>query len=409
MINQLQAAKGKLDSFFKNAFVELIDPENRATGRSVYISKDENKFYIKIINQRSKDFNSYYIYKQIVSLKNMGYINSMMSKITMNSRMLPIEGGQIHYHVWQSKVYITEIQVQKNYRLTPHGRDVPAGVYQIKKTDETIAWKPEGFENKTIKPQRVVNTKNLAINGHCDDISNAANYMPNFITYGYGEGALNQSYALFFNPSQGGVGAEWRAFKNSAGVGGGTQAAKKLASALILSAEKNINITVQGDGHSLFKQALKVVAQSNHSLEKMTVFYANATENLSLVEHWRKKTKMKLAQKAPLINNLNIRQSISSGNFVSQPLVASQANSSNNLSIATGAAMNAFALVGLGSIGGGLVGAAGWALGVAPLLLGQSKAMNKKVIESPQQALQEGAKHYKKLIWDPVHKMMVKS
>jgi len=27
MINQLQAAKGKLDSFFKNAFVELIDPE----------------------------------------------------------------------------------------------------------------------------------------------------------------------------------------------------------------------------------------------------------------------------------------------------------------------------------------------------------------------------------------------
>jgi len=339
----------------------------------------------------------------------MGYINSMMSKVTMNARMLPIEGGQIHYYVWQSKVYITEIQVQKNYKLTPKGYDFPAGIYQIKKTDKDIAWQTEGFERGSIKPKGVVNTKNLAINGHCDNISDAASYMPNFITYGYGEGALSQSYALFFNPNQGGVGAEWRAFKNSTGLGSGTQSAKKLASALILSAGKSINITVQGDGHSLFKQALKIAAQSNYSLEKMTVFYANATENLSQVDYWRKKTKMQLAQKAPLINKLNIRQSISSGNFISQPLVASRANSSNNLSIATGAAMNAFALVGLGSIGSGLVGAAGWTLGVVPLLLGQSKTMNKKVIESPQQALQEGAKHYKKLIWDPVHKMMVKS
>ena len=413
--NDLNTAKNNLNSYFSNNFVELEDPENRGAGRKIFISKAENAAYKKIINNRATDFNAYYIYKQIVSLKNMGYLNSLVSNISMSSRFLPIEGGEIHYSVWQSKIYISEIKIQLDYKTSSTG-NTSAGVYHVsRESASSERWK------SSLEEQSSINETNLAINGKSNGITDAANYMPDFIKFGFQKSSLKNSYSLFYYPTQGCVKNGWRTFKDSSGIGGGTQAAKKLASVLALSNDKNLNITVHGSGNSLFKQALKIVASENKSLDKMTVFYANSTETLTHVDHWRKKTKMNLAETPPLVSKLNIRQNLTSGNFIAQPIVSRAIKSSDSLGtkikktagIGIDIAKNVGGIVALGSVGAGVSGVVGWAIPVVSIMVSQGGKQNKEVMASETDHLVEGAAHYankaKKLVWDPVHKMMVKA
>ena len=66
------------------------------------------------------------------------------------------------------------------------------------------------------------------------------------------------------------------------------------------------------------------------------------------------------------------------------------------------------AVFGAHAIGQGLMGAAAWGFGVTPFLLGASRGLNKQVIDTNGKAVQEGLRSYKKLIWDPIHKMMAR-
>ncbi len=409
MFNNVQLAKGNLNAFLKNNFVELIDPLNRSSGRKIYIAKAEEKAYKDILKSRGKDFNHFYLYKQIVSLKNQGYVNSLVSKVCMNSCKLPLEGGEIIYGVWYNNIYINQIKVQADYRLSNNKVKVSAGVYQVRKVkrDKDFEWEVDGVRKGIVKQEGFVNTKNLAINGGCNGIMDAASYMPAFVRHGHGESALNNVYALFFNPGDNSVGSGWRSLKDSAGLNGGTQAAQKLATVLMRSTEKNLNITVQGSGHSLFKQALRIVSQSNHSLKDMTVFYANASENLNLLDGWRKKTGMKLAQKSPLNNSASVRQYLTSGNLVSQVAVAHRANAADAGEVAWNAVAGVLSTIGLGTLGSSIPsipGVAGWVMGAIPLVLSQSPELDKRVIIHPFQSAKQGGKQY----WDSLHKMLVK-
>jgi len=237
------------------------------------------------------------------------------------------------------------------------------------------------------------------------------NYMPALIKHGFGDGELKSSYSLFYNPSSGVLNSEWRSLKD--GVGFSTQAAKKLAEVLISAAdEKNkINLTVHENGHALLKSALRIVAKQNKSLENFTVYYANPTHNLQIVDKLREKTGMALAPKAPLINILSVSQYIMSGNILSDSVITGRADPNNRGVAIYNAIQTGVTLGGLSVISGEAFGITAALVSAAPFLLGQGRELNQKVIDSSGKSVQEGLRYYrekgKKYIWDPIHKMMV--
>lgn len=399
-----------IDKYFTNNFVEVTDPLNRSSGKQIFVTRERYRDFDEIMKSRNKNFNNLYIYKQLASLKGTGIFNSMFSRYTVLSRMLPIEGGQIIYCVWHSRIYITDIKIQLDYRFVQRSKDVPAGTYKIKKTNNVKdPWQPGKIDNVASQVDGV-NTKNLAINGHCADIGDAANYMPAFIQYGHGETALKDTYTLFFNPSQGFISGDWRSLRDSSGLGS-TQAAEKLASVLSTTARKSmdLNLTVHESGHALLKQALRIVSrESQIKLDRFTVFYANPTHNLELVDKWRSRTGMHLAKKPPLINAASAQQFLLSGNIISNSVVAFKTKNQDRLASLYNTLGAGVSVYGVHSIGQGLVGAAAWGFGVAPLLLGAHRGLNKQVIDTNGKAVQEGLRSYKKLLWDPIHKMMIR-
>lgn len=408
MTSAKSAKSGTID--FDKDFVEITDPLNRSCGKKIFVAQDKYKAFNAIMNSRNKSFNNLYIYKQLASLKGTGIFNSMFSRYNVLSRMLPIEGGQIIYCIWHGRVYITDIKIQLDYKFTQGSRNVPAGVYRVRKHDETNnPWRP-GSKREEAKLVNEVSTPHLAINGHCKDINDAANYMPVFIQYGFGDATLKRDYSLYFNPSQGFVSGDWRALRDSAGIGS-TQAAHKLAAVLSDTANKNkeINLTVHESGHALLKEALRIVNREGLvKLNNFTVFYANPTHNLELVDKWRARTGMKLAQKPPLINTVSAHQFLLNGNFISGPAVMFKTNADGRTASIFNTVAGGLAVPTLSSIGQGFIGAAAWGVGVLPFLLGNQRGLNKQVIDSNGRAVEEGFRSYKKLIWDPIHKMMVR-
>src|SRR5690554_791994 len=399
-----------IDQHFEKHFVEITDPLNRSSGRQIFVAKEKFKAFSDIMGSRNRSFNNLYIYKQLASLKGAGVLNGMFSRYTVLSRMLPIEGGQIIYGIWHGRIYITDIKIQLDYKYTKGARNIPAGVYRVKKLNDTEnPWRPNK-DDGTIKQVENISTKNFAINGHCEDINDAANFMPAFIQYGYGETTLKDAYTLFFNPSQGFIRGDWRAICDSAGIGS-TQAAKKLAAVLVTTAQTktDVNLTVHESGHALLKQALRIVNREPQvRLSQFTVFYANPTHNLELVDKWRAKTGMQLAKKPPLINAVSAHQFLLSGNAVSSAVVAFKAKSPDRVASLYNTLGAGLGIYGAHSIGQGLVGAAAWGFGVAPLLLGANRNLNKQVVDTNGRAVQEGLRSYKKLMWDPIHKMMTR-
>ncbi len=399
-----------VESYYRDHFVELPGPSG-GDGKKIFIDRKVVDNYAKLLSSISRNFNTLYFYKQIASLKNIGSLSGLVSKKTVLSRRLALEGGAIQYAIWHGRVYITQIEIQADYRYEKGKRNIPAGLYRVEKTSGERGWSCVN-DKGGIADKSIVNTKNLAINGACRDIEDAASYMPAFIQYGFGETALTNTYSLFFNPAQGLVRSGWRALRDSSGIGG-TQAAKKLADLLTLAGnkDKEIQLTVHEQGHALLKEALRRVCQDRRTLSNVTVFYANPTQNLELVDRLRARAGMRLATKAPLINSVSASQNLATGNFISGAVVAGRADRGNSVSHAYNGVAFAVGTVSLGGVASGLtpLGAAGWALGAAPFLLGMAGGMNKKVIINSGQAVQEGVKGVKKLVWDPVHKMMVRA
>lgn len=398
-----------IDQYFTSNFIEITDPLNRSSGKQVFVAKDKYKAFNDIMASRNKSFNNLYIYKQLASLKGSGVVNSMFSRFAALSRMLPIEGGQIIYCVWHGKVYITDIKIQLDYKYTKGAKNIPAGLYRVQKSlDSNKKWSPD-LKDGLVKQIDRVRTKHLAINGHCEDIADASRYMPAFIQYGH-DATLKDTYTLFFNPSQGFIRGDWCSLRDSSGIGG-TQAAKKLAAVLATTAQKNIdiNLTVHESGHALLKEALRIVSrEAQVKLDRFTVFYANPTHNLELVDKWRARSGMQLAKKPPLINMASAHQFLLSGNAVSSSVVTFKANSPDRVASLYNTLGASLAICGVAAIGQGLVGAAAWGFGVAPFLLGANRGLNKQVIDTNGKVFQEGVRGYKKLVWDPIHKMMVR-
>lgn len=399
----LSDLRGNIDQFFKTQFDELVDGLS-ANGRKLFLAKSNRKQFEELLKRKDKSFSERYFYNQLFSLKNVGYLSSQFSSISPITRRLKLEGGEIIYAVWNGNSYITQINV-----LPSEPGKHSAGVYTARAQDKLgKAWDINQDESQ----EDYIRPKNLAINGYAKNIRAAATYMPAFIKYGFGENALKDVYALFYNPCTGGLSSEWRSLQDSVGLN--TQTAKKLADVLILTAErqKEVNLTVHESGHVVLKSALRIAVERGQSLENFTVFYANPTHNLQAVDRLRGKTGMKLAAKAPLINTLSVKQYLLSGNVISDTVITSRADPNNKGVSIYNAIQTAFVVGGFGSISASLLGMAGAAVGAAPFLLGQSRSLNQKVIDSPGKAVQEGIRHYrekgKKLVWDPIHKMMVR-
>lgn len=402
----LSDLKGNIDQFFKTQFDELVDGLS-ANGRKLFLAKSNRKQFEELLKRKDKSFSERYFYNQLLSLKNVGYLSSQFSSISPITRRLKLEGGEIIYAVWNGNSYITQINALPS-EPGKHG----AGVYTARAQDKNgEKWRVDSAPDGEAQTD-YIRPKNLAINGCAEDIGEAATYMPAFIKYGFGENALKDVYALFYNPCTGGLSSEWRSLQDSVGLN--TQTAKKLADVLILTAErqKEVNLTVHESGHVVLKSALRIAVERGQSLENFTVFYANPTHNLQAVDRLRGKTGMKLAAKAPLVNTLSVKQYLLSGNVISDTVITSRADPNNKGVSIYNAIQTAFVVGGFGSISASLLGMAGAAVGAAPFLLGQSRSLNQKVIDSPGKAVQEGIRHYrekgKKLVWDPIHKMMVR-
>lgn len=329
MDSSISGMNQSVDQNFNGRFVEVTDLLNKSNSKRIFVAKDKYKYFSDIMNSRNKSFNNLYIYKQLISLKGASIFNSVFSRDTISSRILQIEGGHIIYYVRHDQVYITDINIQWDYKFSRRTKDVPAGVYRVQKDIESKGeWAPS-LDNDRIKQIDQVRTRHLAVNGQCEDIADAARYMSAFIQYGHGEATLKDTYTLFFNPSQGFIQGDWRSLRDSFGIGG-TQAAKKLAAVLIITAQKNmdINLTVHGSGHALLKEALRIVSRDAQvKLNRFTVFYANPTHNLAFVDKWRSRTGMQLVKKPPLINTVSAHQFLFAGNAVSAPVIAFKNNS----------------------------------------------------------------------------------
>jgi len=286
-------------------------------GRKVFIRVDQMDKYKDALKASRTNFHQLYFCNQVNRLKSSGVLESFVHKFKNSVRALKLEGGRIVYDINSGDVFITDIQITGKFAQA--NTISTAGCFKVRKTDD-ISWRVESTPTES----GYIDTKHAAINGKAEGIQHAADYMPSFISRGYGDNALNNAYNLFYIPNTG-LGGEWQALRDGSGIGA-SQAAQKLADALTLTANRGNDTcwTVHERGHSTFKRALKLLAGRGVNLSNQTVFYANPTENIELVDRYRKKTGMKLAARPMLINDISLRQTWLSGNAFSASAVSLQ-------------------------------------------------------------------------------------
>jgi len=85
-------------------------------------------------------------------------------------------------------------------------------------------------------------------------------------------------------------------------------------------------------------------------------------------------------------------------------MVACQADSSNAVATVYNSTNSMISAAGLGAIASAAGLTAGWVFSVTPYILGGGRSGNQEVIEGPGQAVQHGTK----LVWNSIHKMMVR-
>lgn len=380
--------RGHIRAHYQENFVPLPMQEHNQ-GRRVLIHREELKRFNDTFKKRHTHFGLQYLYRQIWSLKNSGLLNSLFHESAPLSKLLMFEGGSICYAAMDGDIYIEKITVTG--RLGVNAKH-PAGVYKVRKQEESDhKWLPD-IKNMFIEERGFIDCKNMAISGYAANLESAAGYMPKFIRHGFGETSLSNVYALFYSPPQGRVSGAYKALRDSLG-GKELESAKKLATVLeqIAIKQQTLNITVHGYGHYVFKSALKKINARNLKLPNVTVYYANATANLSAVDTLRRKTQMTLTEKAPLINPASLQQKYFSGNFISAPEIAIRAKPGNAISIiVNGLSSLPF------SASGSLIGF---------LAVGSHRQMESELIENNGQAVQSTAK----LVWNSIHKIMVRS
>lgn len=380
--------KGQIRAHYKENFVLLPMQEHRQ-GRQVYIQRDKLQRFNDTFARRATNFSLQYIFRQIWSLKSSGLLNSLFHQSSPMSKVLTFEGGSIRYAAMDGDIYIEEITI-----TGPLGVDAkhPAGVYKVKRDeDDPGRWRAAKKDEK-ISEIGHVQSKNMAINGYSDGLDDAANYMPKFIIHGFGEGALTKTYALFYVPSKSVVSGAYATLRDSFG-GKELESAKKLATVLeqVGKKQQSLNITVHGSGHYIFKSALKKVCSLGVKLPSVTVYYANSTANLSAVDVLRRKSEMKLNEKPPLINPASLQQQYFSGNIVSAPEISVRAKPSDAVSTIFNTAASLPTSVSTSLI--------------ASLVIGSQRPLERELIQNTGQAVQSGAK----LVWNSVHKMMVRA
>src|SRR5690606_10315828 len=117
--------KGNIDQYFKDQFEEI--GEGSSNGRRLFIAKNAKRQFNELLKRKDKSFSERYFYNQILSIKNVGYLNSQFSVISPITRRLRLEGGEIIYAVWHGSSYVTQINV------TPNNSDkINPGVYAVR-------------------------------------------------------------------------------------------------------------------------------------------------------------------------------------------------------------------------------------------------------------------------------------
>lgn len=165
---KLSDVKGNIDEFFKSQF-DPIPGTEESGGRQLFISKNQKARFGRLVERKDKSFLERYFCNQILSLKNVGYLNAQFSRISPISRRLELEGGEIVYAVWMGNIYITQINI-----LPSSQQKWSAGVYAIRKTEsKEMPWVPERASKDRAESSRISH-KNLAINGYAKNIESAA-------------------------------------------------------------------------------------------------------------------------------------------------------------------------------------------------------------------------------------------
>ena len=389
---------GNIRAHYSDNYVPLPGVDH-SLGRRVFIQTAKLNQFETLFKKRSTNFNLCYVFKQLALLKGPGFLQSLFHKSSAVSRVLPFEGGQIKYAAFEGSLYVDEIQITGSLGVDSKH---PAGVYKVKRSNSNeVDWEPDEKDH-VVSQIGYVPTKNLAINGHSASLSDAANFMGKFIEHGFGAASINETYSLFYSPTQSAIGSAYKSLKDNIDIKE-LESAKKLAAVFEQLSGKNqeVNLTIHGSGHAVFRSALKKIKQQNIQLPNVTVYYANATTNLSTVDYQRRQAGMKLNEKAPLLNPLSLQQNYISGNIFSGPEVAARANPGDTISngIKAGKALAAMGAVSSFSLGLGAI------TGLGSFAAGSLSGLQKQVIDSPEKAIQESAK----LVWDSVHKMMVRA
>ena len=360
---------------------------HRGAGRNLLVREKDYQLFENITKKAAKNYRQHYLKTQIMGLSaNNNSPANLISRFTVLKRKLSLMGMDVHYEMRGGDILITQLVItpEQPVNNTP-------GLRQVKYTEQN--WKAEKKALDKIPSSQPGKPIHVGINGLAKSANDAADYMPDFINYGYPQDALketeNESYTLFYNPQQGFFNADWQCIQDSTGIRGGTRSARLLASAIRLAAREKlpINWTVHERGAAIFKQALRLLAKQGVSgLSDQQVFYANPVINMELVDKLRRQVGMRLSEKGHVMNELSLHQGAVAGNWISSSAMLWQNGDKGNaiarpvLTVATVAGLASTP----GAVGAAAYGLSGMAFLGANLFASKT---NRGVINSPGDAL----------------------
>lgn len=96
----------------------LLDSNGKsvnATDRIIYVREAQQKNFINIAKQARSNFRQLYLYRQIISLKNLGHMTCWVNKSRPTERLLPLQGGMLFYDVdCKGIVYLKNVLLKRH-------------------------------------------------------------------------------------------------------------------------------------------------------------------------------------------------------------------------------------------------------------------------------------------------------